>query len=1509
MSETKTKAQVIKKAIFRIFSWLFSLLFLLVVGLFLLLQSYEFQTFMASKISQWLYERTGYKIEIERVQIHWFDEIALQNVAVYDHYDSLMISAGSLMLDFDLRELIQSSELNFNELQIERAGVQLITFPGEESMNIINFIDQLAALSSKEEPTEDVYSPFRIGRIRVNRLDFLMSDIEADTLAGGIDYNHLRVSGIFADLRDFYLSNDTVSLRVNSMEGVEPGSGFRLNNLRTDFLYSNTQLAFRNLFLSAGTSVVRDSLVFSYADPSALSDFIYSVDIDANLRNSRIYSEEIALFIPAFEGLDQFYRLEGRISGRVNSLSLDDIKLGFGDRSSMEGNIRLDGLPDFENTFLIARLTGSDISTADLRPYLTREIMNQLQQITRTRFSGEFVGLTNDFVANGVFDTNLGQLRSDINLKLNEAVPRYTGSVELINFNVGQMIQNPDVGFVSLRGRVDGRGFTARDADVNLNATFSRLGLLDYDYTGLTTKVNFANNLLRGDIDVKDPNLVFSGTAYIDLRDNRDLININARLDTAYFKNLGLTEEDIFLSTTLYTDLRGLHIDSLSGVGEFTDTYLFYNGRSMTLDSLEFQSIVKADDRTIRLRSNLVDADIFGQFSLVSIAKDLGVFVEELQLALENSEEKIERYYLAKSKEEKPYYRMDFEFKLKDVNPIVQLFEPFVFVGFDTKLDGNFTNGYTSILSFGLEPEALRYGSSALKSNLIDISISKISDSNDILGSIFASSRVLETSGSDSTLKDMSVNLIWNEGKIDFDGRLSQPSTMSYAEVSGIINLLYDRTEIQFLPSNLLALDQEWHFTDDNLITITGEKLNFRDVSLFSEGQRITLDGILSKNPEDAAKLDFDNFAIKNLNPFLPFPLFGVADGFFELRDYYGEQILDIKLGIADLSFDRFLLGNLDLKADWEKEQELLDISLSVFREDLKAISLEGYYAPSLEDQLSLVLSLDKADISFLEPFMTGLFSQIEGQANGQVRISGALNGPIVQGTGQVSNGSMRFDYLNTFYRFEGGIAFTENEIGFRNLILTDVNNNQGRISGGIFHDGFTDFLIDISGSMNNVQVMNTTIRDNELFYGTAYGSGRFNVLGPVNNLLVRVQATTNRNTQIFIPISFGEGIEQSDFIHFVSFRDTVQRMETEIIRQTDVGGIRLDFDITVTPDAYAEIIFDQKAGDIIRARGRGNLKMVIDTQGEFNMFGDLEITEGAYNFSLYGLINKEFVVQPGSRISWLGDPYEAVLDIRALYRQTASLAPLVRNESSLADPAFQRRYPTSVVLALTGSMLAPDIKFSINIEDYPQGNIEIQTLVTSFKFRLENDEQELNRQVFSLILLRSFSPENSFDTGAGGGFGRSVSEFFSGQLSHYISQIDENLEVNIDLAGLDDQAFNTFQLRLSYTLLDGRFRITRDGAVTNLSNEVNVASLAGDLTAEYLLTSDGAFRVKIFSRTNLNMANAALNNAATTTGVSLMYTTSFDTLQDFFANLRRRRPQSPTEATLPEDENEDTSK
>jgi hypothetical protein len=300
----------------------------------------------------------------------------------------------------------------------------------------------------------------------------------------------------------------------------------------------------------------------------------------------------------------------------------------------------------------------------------------------------------------------------------------------------------------------------------------------------------------------------------------------------------------------------------------------------------------------------------------------------------------------------------------------------------------------------------------------------------------------------------------------------------------------------------------------------------------------------------------------------------------------------------------------------------------------------------------------------------------------------------------------------------------------------------------------------------------------------------------------------------------------------------------------------------------------------------------------------------------LFDIINKEFKIQKGSRITWAGDPYQGVLSLTASYRQLASFAPIysasTTGTSDSADPALKRRYPVEVILKLEGPMLTPQINFDIEAKDLPSGvivnSVSIKVQFDAFKARL--DELELKNQVFSLIVLRKFKTYGENISVNSSSVFTSVSELFSNQLSYWISQVDQNLEVDLDLGSLDQEAFNTFQLRLSYSLLNGRLRITRDGTFNSnyQTNRSEVSSILGDFTVDYLLTPDGTFKIKAYSRSNTNTALSSLTNQSPiTTGVSLLHTQNFNHFSDllsFARNRRRKELKTTNQEVKPEDQN-----
>ena len=554
-----------------------------------------------------------------------------------------------------------------------------------------------------------------------------------------------------------------------------------------------------------------------------------------------------------------------------------------------------------------------------------------------------------------------------------------------------------------------------------------------------------------------------------------------------------------------------------------------------------------------------------------------------------------------------------------------------------------------------------------------------------------------------------------------------------------------------------------------------------------------------------------------------------------------------------------------------------------------------NYYPDRTTDKLDLLATLNNANINFIEPFYEDLISDLEGKTKGTFTIGGTLRQPIVNGQAYVTDGKITIDYLKATYNFEGNVMFTENKLSVRDLALHDKFNNTGILNGGIIHNYFRNVRFDLRGRFENLLVLNTTAKDNKLYYGTAIGTGDLYITGQEKNIKIQVDAVTNNGTKLYIPLSNSETeVIQENYIKFAKIgieENAKEKSGNEVIK---LQGIQLDFDLEVTPDAYCEIIFDLKAGDIIRGRGNGKLNLQVDTKGDFNIFGDYEIQEGAYNFTLYNVINKEFTIEPNSRISWSGDPYGARLDLIAIYRQLAALSPLFAEDSTVYNnPEARRKYPANVILHLTGPLMSPEIDFDIDITDYPKhlviNGISFETVVSAFKSEIHSNEQELKRQVFSLIILRRFAEQGSFSVG--NSFGNSVSEFISNQLSYWITQIDENLEIDLDLGTLDQNAFNTFQYRLSYSFNDGRFRVTRSGNITNEDNPNDLSNIIGDWTLEYLLSQDGKYRAKMYNRFNYNSLYGDSRSTTTATaGFSFMHTQSFNNFRDLFKFNQNKR-------------------
>ncbi len=1485
-----------------LYSTYFTLVFFILA--FFILQIPQVQTALIGRYLSGFTQVVGFPTTVGKMNLRWYDRLELHHVKITDPENNTMISVDRLLLNFELMSLLRNGNITIDAAEVDSAEVSLLNIAeGDTSKNLnINvFIKKINKEFSSGKGGKSS-AKITIADIALSHSKFSYNDAEKDSIKNGFDYHHFHLGVEGGRIRAFQIIGDTIQFKVSRLQVVDLQTQLRVNNLSTYFRISQNSMEFLNLNLQVGNSSISDTLIFRYKKMDDLSgDFTTKVNIRAELKNTVLDPSDLAWFTYGLAPLPHPVKLSGRFNGKVSRFMFSQMKVAWGN-SKIEGQVSMDGLPNMNETFTDLKINNGLIDQNDIRFLLADKTFTALTPLGITRLQGEFTGFVNDFVAKGRLHTQLGQINSDVNLKINETdvdQSTFNGKMELDNFQLGTYF-NDTINYqrVTLKGNVNGKGLTRENTDFTLTGTIHSLGFRNYNYTNINTNARFARQLFNGELSINDPNLVFSAKAFIDFRKGNDLIRVKANLDTAFLDRLGLMKDPLFIRSYFDVNTTGLELDSLFGKVVLRQALINYRGKILTLDSIHLISTRDGAYRQLQLRSSIADIGMKGDFRYSLLFNDLRKFGREFYLKLINDQPSSAPTDRKVNNQAKPY-KIAFDLTLHDMLPLAILSGTDLFVAPGARMQGSFTHSEEATLRFNCQLDTVTYQGKTFWGNKVEFAGTKPQDSTQLNASLSirsANQKLWESLKTKNTV----AHARWAGDHIQFSLNTDQVGNTNILRLNAELDFLRDSIRMKILPTQLRLFNEEWTFGQQNYLLVKGMEWRIHQLEVKHRNESALIDGLVSDDPNQKITLSIDSLNLIILNSFLQQKISGIVNGNLEARDLYHDPFVQNRITIKGLTVDDFMVGNVSGLNQWNREQKRFELNLSLSRYGKKTVEMEGFYDPAKASPLAVSAKLENTNIKIIEPCMRGIFSQMDGALTGNYTITGTFLEPVIRGDGKIQAGSLMIDYLKTKYYFEGSLGFSPTQIVFANFQLTDDLKNKATLDGFLAHRNYNDFRINLEASFKGFQLLNTTVKDNSLFYGQAFGTGNLNMLGPVSNLKISSTVRSDKGTRIFIPLNgSADNTTKKDFISFVKFADTLQlkKAVSKSKNKDEPTGITMDLNLDITPDAYAEIIFDIKSGDIIRGYGNGDLKLQIDTKGDFTMFGAFEFERGNYNFTLYDIINKEFSITKGSRITWFGDPYTATLALTASYKQLVSMGPVILNQSLANTVPMRRKYPVEVLLKLDGPMLSPQINFDIVANDLPN-NIQVDqsnTVQLSFEFKAfkaKMDEQELKKQVFSLIMLRRFSPQDAFATGGNSSVYSSVSELLSNQLSYWLTQMDQNLEINFDLGNFDQEAFNTFQLRLSYSFLNGRLRVTRDGTLNNQYNRSDVSNMLGDWTVDYLLTPDGKFKVKMYNRTNVNQLTNSLSigQTAITTGFSLMNTQSFNTWRELLTAARERR-------------------
>ncbi|MEY5049534.1 MAG: hypothetical protein RLZZ175_2893 [Bacteroidota bacterium] len=1469
----------IKKTFVRTTVSMSAFTFLLIFAIVIALVSPLIQNYALHRVTRLISEELNFPVQIKNIHISWLDEIVLDEVVIKDMQGNRMISVEKIDVDYKLFSIFINNTIEIENVTLDKASVKLVNHRYANTFNINQFIDALVSKMAKNK-SKGKAPGFTIETVELRNSYFSAQD-ERFPLIDGFDHRHFGFDSVYAKISDFKIASDTFEINVKGLKCREIKTLIPVHQIDTKMRLTSHTMEFGKIKAKVGSSSVKDTLAFTFNSVNDMSnDFFNKVNFYTNLIDTKVSSKDLAYFAPALKPYNETWILNCEAKGHVTSFSVKNMDLKFGKKSQIKGNVAFNGLPDFFETFIEANISKANLDASDFKQYVSNKTAFEfIERIGKLKASGNFVGFPLDFVADGNFETNVGNVISDVNLKINENQDKstYKGSVKTEKLDLKTLFQRPAFGTVDMDGDIEGIGFSLETAKVDLNAKISQIGINNYSYKNINTNAQFADKFFNGHIDIKDSNLVLSLDGEVDMQNNHDSIGVTGVIEKMDLNKLKIANLDLQLSSTIDLKIKGLKIDKMVGTANFLQTKVTYNNKSLSIDTLDLNSFKYGDQRSFVLVSEIMDLSAIGDFEFTQLVDDAQMFVKEYKLYFQHNDKNTQAYYKQKLKQHHNHYKVAYDLTLKKFNPFLSLILPGAYVSPNTNLRGNLANGEKSSFSVDGKIDKFGFKSVEFRDAFLDFSTSKSSDSTKVLavGNFTANQQLLDGK---PLIKDGVFQGYWVDNVINLKSSFSHATYPNHADLEGAITFIPNEMQLYLKRMDLTALDKFWQLQTESMIHFKGDDIIFDGLTLTNEAQFLSVVGEYSDNSNKAINFNIRNFNVNSLTSLTQGNYSGIANADLSIKKLKTGFQLQSNLDITDLIIENIKVGHIKGWSAWNNLTQKVNLDLDLQRDNFQVATIFGDYDPfNPEQALNLTIELNKTSLKLLETFLGEYVSNMQGEVTGAFSLKGALKKVDINGSAFVHLGGFKIKYLNTFYQFSDNVSITNNKIFVNRTKLIDENNNVAIVSGGLEHNYFTDFKINLNGDLNNFTVFDIYKNPDALYYGKSIVDGDMSIKGTFDDVYISGNFTSRKGTDVYIPLSWINYLQQKEFIKFTSKSQKQLLKEQGERPKVNLSGIKLNLNLDITPDADCSIILDAATGDVITGKGIGKLKLEIDTKGDFKMYGNYSFTEGKYHFTFLTVVSKIFEIRPGSNINWSGDAYAGIADISVYHLQNISLSTLSTNsDDSVKLKAAQ---PVYVNLNLKGEIMKPNITLGIDIKNPPYLDISL----LEFKNKIQTNEQELNKQVFALLMLRQFWPEQS----SGGGYassatGKTLTELLSNQLNNWISQVDPNFQIDINLSGFSATDLNALKLKLQYQFGD-KLRFSSDGARSNALGQYNTQSLLGDLTLEYQVTNSGNLSVKAFTKSNQStlIGGGTSVNSTQQGGVSLLHSKSFDNLDE----------------------------
>ena len=1305
------------------------------------------------------------------------------------------------------------------------------------------------------------------------------------------DGAHISFTQINGKLEDLWLRDDTIStsLKLSTKER----SGFSVNSLSARMRVDPTIMEFDQLDIRTPFSQLRHYFAMKYDSfTDDMGEFVSEVSLDGDIDNSVVDFKDLAFFAPELKELDLKIDLDGKVKGPVNNLEADGIRLEFGKNSYIGGDLHIVGLPDVDRTDYALNNTRISVTPSDLYtaiPYLKKQLPFSLDPMERMQYAGAVQIKGTSLSTKGLLESALGSISTDLTIEHIAAKNMKTiVKGKLNSFDAGSLFN------VTSLGKLDGT--LAVSSEPNNSWKFSTnlntLELNSYNFQSIEVNGAYRDDRVFATLNLNDQNLQGVLLANVDLTDSIPFTTAEVEIFSSNLKAIGLTDLPIEFSGKAEVDLKGNEPDNLNGEARFSELVFKRDGQTYDFDEIVFKAKTNDRLRSFSVNGKDIEAMAEGEFRFDALTSTINrYFASYYPMYFESSSATPEDVSIR------------FNLQLKNAGPLLKVLN----------------NGLGGLSYSSIE------GNLDTRNQLLDFraTIPKLT-----FGTFAAYDFVFQANGNPDSLKMYSKtssiqfndSLSFPKNEIDIrssrDLSILNINTFSEqsdygAQLSASIQNLKDGIRINFNPSALVFNEKTWNIERNGEVVISTSRFEANNFRLTNGEQSFSLITLpYEANSPQTMILTLNKV---NLGELLPFVISepqiqGITSGDLTIEDPFGNLKLYLNAQTEKTQVEKDSIGITSITGFWDNTEKR---SSFYFQSDNPNYQVDVRGRLNLKDSLNERIDMDidiaNVRLSVLEPYLGIVFSKMDGIGKGKLQITGNLNEPDLLGAVSIKDAAVTVGYTQCSYTLQDPvIRFTPDKIDLGTIQLRDKFGNLAQLRGSLDHRFFNDFRYNISASSRKMLVLDTDRDDNDLFYGNTVANFNFSITGPEEQMLMRVTGAPVDSSVInILTTTTSKQGENVDYIVWKTYGNEVEQRKIELS-----SNLIIELDLTATPLLRMNIILDELTGDVLAGQGNGNLKIRTGTKEPLTMNGRFNITSGNYNFNFQDIFKKPFrlVGDGSSYISWNGDPFDAEINIDALY-----LAEKVRMSTLFTDPTnstvsgvssdvLREISDIEVRCNLSGTLSKPNPTFQIVI---PQNSIVRNNATIDSKLKTINrDPLEVSKQATYLIVFKSFAPQaavvasdlnaqliNSTISGVINGIlSNSVQNLFSRVLG---SSVDVNFNYSrtmTNITGTTNSSDGSTNFRENVSLQFIK-SIMNDKLIITFGSDFNFASATGNQTAtgaqsflflpdvnvEYKITPDGKFRTSFFYRSSFDMLSTS--GKRDRTGGNISFRTEFDRL------------------------------